>query len=199
MKRFSLTQPGLAAGLLALGLTTTALAETPADETARAITYAAEACRCLFENYDAVNEQSTGMKICLDQANTSHGIPADPTETVSYELEGTTMTVPKLFTTDEANLAYATNQNACTLRFSTALLAFQGRTWSQDSICMTQCAEEGALKSLCTSVCMAASLPAAPDESDAAAPAAPASCEDQCSHLSGRSQYACQRNCEKEK
>ena len=193
----SIARTSVHAGLFSLCLATPSAAETPADETARAITYAAEACRCLFENYDPVNAQATGLQICLDQANTAHGIPTDPTETVSYEMESTTMTVPKLFTTDEANLAYATNQNACNLRFSTALLAFQGRAWSEDSICMTQCADEGALKSLCTSVCMNASLPTIPEDSDAEEEAAPASCDDQCAHLSGRSQYACKRTCEK--
>ena len=178
------------AALAFLWLTSSAIAsEPPSEETARAEAYAVEACSCLLDNYDAVHQQSTGMQLCIDRANASHNIPAAPTETVTYELGGASMTLPKLFISDEANLAYATLQHACMLRFNTALLGFQSREWSEESICSTQCAAEGDLKKLCNSVCMDARLP------DASAPAAPASCEEQCAHLDGRSKYACEQKC----
>jgi hypothetical protein len=133
--------------------------ESSADEVARAEAYADAACQCMFDQFRVSPVSDTGMKICLDQANTSHDIPTDVTETFTVQTGPTTVTHPKLFVSDEANQTYAGKQQACMLRFSTALQGYQSRDWSEDAICMSQCADEGDQRKLCNEVCMSARLP----------------------------------------
>ena len=169
--------------------------ESAQDEVKRASAYVDATCQCMFDHYRPANPKDTGMKICLEQARSTHNIPADVTEKFSVQVGPTTVTHPKLFSSEEANNAFATKQQDCTLKFSTALQDFQNREWSEDEICMRQCSDQGKLKKLCNTVCMDKRLPPIEEDTPSTESAKPESCEEQCEHLSGRSQYACERKC----
>ena len=175
----------------------TASAPAGADDVARAEAYVAASCLCLFDNYAPAGQPSSAQKICIDQANAKYAIPTDVSETFTVQVGPSKVTHPRLFKSEDANQAYAKAQQACMLRFTSALQKYQTQKWT-DAICMKQCAEEGEAKVLCTKVCMDKRLPALPDSAAGSEGGAPEACEDKCATLNGRSKYACERKCKTE-
>ena len=184
----------LVAAMVFFGLvlpTTQAQTPTTGDEVKRAEAYVDAVCRCMFDHYKPATPEVPGMQICMDQANAKYNIPKKVEETFTVQVGPTKVTHPKLFSSDKANKQYAEKHQACLLKFSLAVQDYQSRTWS-DSICMSQCRDEGDQKNLCKTICMDARLPKPEVETTA-----PKSCDEQCGHLNGRSKRACTRKCEK--
>ena len=171
----------------------TVQAQTPTmgDEVQRAEAYVDAVCRCMFDNYKPATPEAPGMRICTEQANAKYSIPENVEETFTVQVGPTKVTHPKLFSSKEANERYAEKHQACLLKFSLAVQDYQSRKWS-DSICMSQCRDEGDQKNLCRTICMEARLPTPEVETTA-----PKSCDEQCEHLNGRSKRACTRKCKK--